>query len=852
MVLAIALLAIAPAPARAAITLTPGANTAATPNLELNFGDGTGNVERVDGLKWRGGANLAAAGGPGPSCSPSEPLEAWGQSYGDSNTAPVLVAAGSTGTWTPRGGRTVEIASSEPKACFNGSVVTPVRTRYTFFDTGAAADKVRIERRAGFDALTPSYPNTQGLRAYVSRISSAYSQMVHPNGAGTALVTDSACPDGCVSSNWNTTWLAINDPQSNAGVVILRDPASTGPAKLVFDYDSFSGSTTSGITLTQPANGWTSALTEIEYLCFYDAASWPPASRAPNTLPPGCSAAPVPVNTAVPTISGTPRRGSAVTASPGTWESQAGAFAYRWARCASNVCTNIPGGTAQTYTPTDDDVGKKLRVTVTAAASGGEQDAATSAQTADVAQAPPDNTAPPSISGSVAPGQTLTAAEGGWAGAPASFKYQWRRCSSSPDSCSDIAGATAKTLVLTAADAGARFRVRVVAHNAAGDSAPAESAATAITAAGRSAPSLLEAPSIITPRDPVHEGDEVQVDRGRWSGAASFRFQWLRCDGFGANCGEIAGATGERYLLAGADVTRTIRARVFADGDGGTSQADSAAAGPVQDRGPLAASFTMTPNPTCTDVRNTFDARQSTGGPAGIAKYRFTYWKDIYPEQPGDFPVSAVARATRLIAEGPEPVVVGPVDNPRPVAYAIGGQNIFGIWGASRTLVYQYDPTDVTLTVTDRNGATASVTKHVDFVRKSGFDTSACPKGVPYEEYRPPVKDVAKTVVVSGTSISATVPCTVSIRCTGAVRYMGFGGASSRAASAKKRTVRLAGGGFDIEAGARKVVKAKLTKAGRRALRGRRRVKAVLEVGVLRQGKVVTTSRRITLKRKKR
>jgi hypothetical protein len=67
-----------------------------------------------------------AAGGAPPACTAGEPLETFGQSYGWINEQPVLVAAGSTGSFTACGTRTVELNSSVPISCFNGAGVTPV------------------------------------------------------------------------------------------------------------------------------------------------------------------------------------------------------------------------------------------------------------------------------------------------------------------------------------------------------------------------------------------------------------------------------------------------------------------------------------------------------------------------------------------------------------------------------------------------------------------------------------------------------------------------------------------------------------------------------------------------------
>jgi sugar lactone lactonase YvrE/plastocyanin len=81
----------------------------------------------------------------------------------------------------------------------------------------------------------------------------------------------------------------------------------------------------------------------------------------------------------------------------------------------------------------------------------------------------PTNTTAPSIEGTPREGETLTANPGSWSGAePISFGYQWRRCNSSGESCSDISGATSSTYDAGFEDSRHKLRVLVTATNAAG------------------------------------------------------------------------------------------------------------------------------------------------------------------------------------------------------------------------------------------------------------------------------------------------------------------------------------------------------------------------------------------------
>ncbi len=130
------------------------------------------------------------------------------------------------------------------------------------------------------------------------------------------------------------------------------------------------------------------------------------ASDATELIP---AQAQAPVSTGEPAISGSPRVGSALTASQGSWANNPTSFAYQWVRCPAtggrpdgSDCAVIPGATTQVYTVGTSDVGRRLRVRVTAANSAGSATAASNA-TGIVPQpaAPPPATGCPAGTGAV-------------------------------------------------------------------------------------------------------------------------------------------------------------------------------------------------------------------------------------------------------------------------------------------------------------------------------------------------------------------------------------------------------------------------------------------------------------------
>ncbi len=106
--------------------------------------------------------------------------------------------------------------------------------------------------------------------------------------------------------------------------------------------------------------------------------------------------------------------------------------------------------------------------------------------------AAPTNHALPTISGTAAVGQVLTASPGSWNGTtPISFSYSWKQCDTTGSACKNVPNNDRSTFTLVSTNAGNTMRVRVKATNADGAS-EVSSAPTGVIAA--SAPPTTTTP----------------------------------------------------------------------------------------------------------------------------------------------------------------------------------------------------------------------------------------------------------------------------------------------------------------------------------------------------------------------
>lgn len=261
--------------------------------------------------------------------------------------------------------------------------------------------------------------------------------------------------------------------------------------------------------------------------------------------------------------------GHFVTSSVGTWE---GAFpitySYQWKRCdaadtANGPCVDIAGATTSFYTPVAADVGKRLRVQVTAKNSLGTvpQNSEVSGIVTAIA---PKLRVTPQIAGGNVVDSPLTLVGAVWDGsAPLTLTYSWRRCNAFGDlaTCVQIPGATLATYTPTTQDIGFSIRVWLSATNALGTDNGITNHTFPIVDKQHFAPTANISPSV---GGVAGINRQLTANVGTYEGDAPIgtTFTWLRCDATGGACHVIAGAKKVTYFPTAADAGYTLRISV--------------------------------------------------------------------------------------------------------------------------------------------------------------------------------------------------------------------------------------------------------------------------------------------------
>ena len=276
--------------------------------------------------------------------------------------------------------------------------------------------------------------------------------------------------------------------------------------------------------------------------------------------------------TGQPTISGTIRVGETLTASTSEISDEDGmddaSFSHQWLTDDAAIL----GATNSTYTLTDDEVGKAVKVRVTFTDDANNDETLTSVATVAVAAAPNRQaTGQPTIGGTPQVDLTLTADtspiddEDGLTNV--SYRYQWVAGGS------DIDGATSSTYTLADADQGKTVRVRVTFTDDAGNDESLTSAETETVQARPNSPAT-GAPAIGgTPQvgETLTASTSDIADQDGLTNV-SYRYQWT------AGGSDIDGATGSSHTLTSSEQGQTVQVRVSFTDDAGNQESLTSAA----------------------------------------------------------------------------------------------------------------------------------------------------------------------------------------------------------------------------------------------------------------------------------
>ena len=283
--------------------------------------------------------------------------------------------------------------------------------------------------------------------------------------------------------------------------------------------------------------------------------------------------------TGAPTISGTAQVGETLTANTSGIADADGLgnvqYEYQW--LADD--TDINGAIGSTYTLTDSDEGKTIKVKVSFTDDADNEETLTSAATGAV-DARPNSlaTGAPTITGTVQVGETLTANTSGIADADGlssvQYEYQWLADDS------DISGATNATYTPVAADEGKAIKVQVSFTDDDGNEESLTSAATDAVDARPNSPAT-GAPTI-TGTAQVGEtltANTTGVADADGLSSVQYEYQWL------ANDSDISGATNATYTLVAEDEGKAIKVEMsFTDDVGHDETLTSAATDEVDAR----------------------------------------------------------------------------------------------------------------------------------------------------------------------------------------------------------------------------------------------------------------------------
>lgn len=191
------------------------------------------------------------------------------------------------------------------------------------------------------------------------------------------------------------------------------------------------------------------------------------------------------VATVDPAVTGTEEVGETLTCDNGTWDGSPTTYTKQWYvgdEADGSDGEAIEGETAGTYVVLEADVERFIHCKVIASKSADLDDfsAPTMSNVTAAIGWPVENTVAPALSGTEQVGETLTVTDGTWTGEPDTFVYAWYVGDAANGSDGVvIAGETANTYLLDAADEGRYVHAKVTASSPYDTSDPEMSDVTA-------------------------------------------------------------------------------------------------------------------------------------------------------------------------------------------------------------------------------------------------------------------------------------------------------------------------------------------------------------------------------------
>ncbi|MCW3027812.1 MAG: hypothetical protein JWN81_1023, partial [Solirubrobacterales bacterium] len=466
-------------------------------------------------------------------------------------------------------------------------------------------------------------PSPQALKAVI------YADSGGSPGALLATGTQVTYTGSTNGSGWFSLPLAT-PLKLSAGSYWLGFMTSTTTKGMGYRYDSVTNSRAYNENpyASGPTNPFGTATKDSEQASIY--ARYTPTSQSSSP----------PVNTALPTITGTPSTEQTLSASTGSWTEAPTSYAYQWQRCDSSgaSCTGIEGAATATYVVKSADLGSTLRVAVTASNTAGKSAPASSEHTAVVQQGVATfgktavggssdsfaanrkrvNRYALSVAGTVSKlsiylAPTKNSGEqvikgliyADSSGSPAALlatSTQLTFKSTSTAGWYDLPFAIPPSLaagnywigVITGATGGiVGFRYDKVTSSrdfntnsyTSGPTNPFGSFSTdseqaslyaTYTPAQKASPPVNTALPAISGTAKV--GQTLSASSGAWTESpTSYKYQWQSCDATGANCAPIEGATSATYSLKSAEIGSTLRVAVTASNSAGPSAPASSA-----------------------------------------------------------------------------------------------------------------------------------------------------------------------------------------------------------------------------------------------------------------------------------